>query len=64
MLVGELAQLWCTHQRAVVIDDLADGPRWGEPGQSGEIDGGLGVPWPTQHPPNGRAQRERHGPDG
>ena len=52
VLVGEDAQLLAAGHagRVLLADDLAERPRGAQPGQHGEVDGGLGVAGAAQHP--------------
>ena len=43
---------------AVLPGDFADDSGRGQPGQAGQIDGGLGMSRPLQHPPGPRRNRE------
>ena len=50
VLVRELPQLGRTLHRAVVVDDLDQHTRGGQPGQLGQVDGRLGVAAAHEHP--------------
>jgi hypothetical protein len=50
VLVGEVAQVLAPLHAPVVVDDLGDHPCRRQPGQLGQVDGGLGVPRPHQDP--------------
>jgi hypothetical protein len=56
--VGEARQLRRAHHRAVVVDDLAQRAGGTQPGESGEVDGGLGVAGAAQHAAVDGAQRD------
>ena len=43
---------------SVVVDDLAEHAGRAQPGQHGQVDGGLGVPGPAQHAAVPGAQRD------
>ena len=60
VLVGEDPQLVGLRHRAFVLlaDDLADRARGLQAGQPGQVDGGLGVAGPAQHPAVLGAQRD------
>ena len=58
MQVGELAQLGQPHHRAVVVDDLGQHARRGQPGEQGQVHGRLGVAAPDQHAALAVAERE------
>ncbi len=58
VLVGELAQLRAALHGAVVVDDLDQDAGRGEPGEPGQVDGGLGVAAPDEHAALAVAQRE------
>jgi hypothetical protein len=58
VLGGEDGQLRDPGHRAVVVDDLAQHAGRLEPREAGEVDRGLGVPSPLEHPPVASPQRE------
>ena len=61
-LIG--AELADARHRSVVADDFADHSGFGQAGEAGEVDGGLGVTGAAQHTAGHGAQREDvAGPD-
>ena len=60
VVVGEHPQLVAAGHVALVLlrDDLAERAGGGEPGEPGEVDGGLGVPRPAQHAALAGPQRQ------
>ena len=58
VLVAELPDRRRPLHAAVVVHDLHEHPRRGQPRHPGEVHGGLGVAAPVQHPALAVAQRE------
>ena len=58
VLGTEALEIGHPRHRAVVVDDLAQHPGGVEPGEPGQIDGGLGVAGPLEHAARPGAQRE------
>ena len=59
VLLGEPLELGqARHLRLVLGHDLAQHPGRGEAGGPGQVDGGLGVPGPLEHPAGAVAQGE------
>ena len=48
MLIGELAASRRAHHRAVIVDQFTDRTARRQPSQSGEVNGGFGVPGPAK----------------